>query len=154
MLFINFFYGRFILRKNMTELTFEYYNKLANQIITISSLLGGFSIAIIANFLVQETKTRLTNNIMIASTLSASLFLISVFAMTKIVMMTTEGYPQKVLDSDLLLPRGIGVFAFFFGIISLLTMISMAGWTKSKKMGKFTTIVGIITLIIILMMTS
>ena len=45
----------------MIELTFEYYNKLADQIITISSLLGGFSIAIIANFLVQETKTRLTD---------------------------------------------------------------------------------------------
>ncbi len=53
----------------MTEFTFEYYNKLADQIITISALLGGFSIAIIANFLVSETKTRLTNNIMIASTL-------------------------------------------------------------------------------------
>ena len=73
----------------MIELTFEYYNKLADQIITISSLLGGFSIAIIANFLVQETKTRLTNTIMLASTLSACFFLISVFAMTKIIMMTT-----------------------------------------------------------------
>ena len=136
----------------MTELTFEYYNKLANQIITISSLLGGFSISIIANFLIQETKTRLTNNIMLASTLSACLFLISVFAMTKIVMMTTEGYPRKVLASDLLLPRDIGSSAFFFGIISLLTMISMAGWTKSKKMGKFTTIAGIITLTLIIVL--
>ena len=138
----------------MIELTFEYYNKLADQIITISSLLGGFSIAIIANFLVQETKTRLTNTIMLASTLSACLFLISVFAMTKIMMMTTVGYPQDVTDSDLLLPRSIGVFAFFFGIISLLTMVSMAGWTKSKRMGTFTTIIGVITLTIILMMTT
>ena len=138
----------------MIELTFEYYNKLADQIITISSLLGGFSIAIIANFLVQETKTRLTNSIMLASTLSACFFLISVFAMTKIVMMTTVGYPQDVIDSDLLLPRSIGVFAFFFGIISQLSMISMAGWTKSKRMGTFTTIIGVITLTIILMMTT
>jgi len=47
----------------MTELTFEYWNKLASQTITISSLLGGFTIAVIANFLVSETKTRLKNNI-------------------------------------------------------------------------------------------
>ncbi len=86
--------------------------------------------------------------------LSACLFLISVFAMTNIIMMTTEGYPRKVLESDLSLPRGIGSFSFFLGIISLLTMIAMSGWTKSKKMGIFTTIVGIITLILMLSMTS
>lgn len=137
----------------MTELTFEYYNKLADQIITISTLLGGFSIAVIANFLVLDTKTRLTNNIMKASTLAACLFLVTVFAMTKVLLMTTEGYPKKVLDSDLLLPRGIGVFAFYFGTISLIVMISMAGWTKSKKMGIFTTIIGIITLMLVLFMT-
>ena len=138
----------------MTELTFEYYNKLADQIITISTLLGGFSIAVIANFLVLDTKTRLTNNIMKASTLAACLFLVTVFAMTKVLLMTTEGYPKKVLDNDLLLPRGIGVFAFYFGTISLIVMISMAGWTKSKKMGIFTTIIGIITLMLVLFTTS
>lgn len=138
----------------MTELTFEYYNKLANQIITISALLGGFSIAVIANLLVSDTKTRLTNNIMKTSTLAACFFLITVFAMTKVLLMTTEGYPKKVLDSDLLLPRGIGAFTFFFGTISLIVMISMAGWTKSKKMGIFTTIIGIITLIFVLFMTN
>ena len=138
----------------MTELTFEYYNKLADQIIMISTLLGGFSITIVANFLVSETKTRLTNNIMIASTLSACAFLISLFAMTKVIMMTTEGYPKKILESDLLLPSGIDGFSFFLGIICLLTMIALSGWTKSKKMGIFTTIVRIITLILTISMTS
>jgi len=138
----------------MTEITFEYWNKLADQTITISSLLGGFSIAIIANFLVSDTKTRLSNSIMVASTLAASFFLITVFSMTKLLMMTTNGYPIKVVDADLLLPRLIGVIAFLFGIISLLTMIGMAGWTKSKKMGRFTTTVGILTFILILMMLT
>lgn len=138
----------------MTELTFEYWNKLAAQTITISSLLGGFTIAVIANFLVSETKTRLKNNIMAASTLAASFFLITVFTMTKLLMMTTDGYPIKVVDTDLLLPRIIGVIAFLFGIISLLTMVSMAGWTKSRKMGIFTTTVGILTFLIIIMMLT
>lgn len=138
----------------MTELTFEYWNKLADQTITISSLLGGFSIAVIANFLVSETKTRLKNNIMAASTLAASFFLITVFSMTKLLMMTTDGYPNNVIDNDLLLPRIIGVIAFLFGVISLLTMVSMAGWTKSRKMGIFTTTVGILTFLIITMMLT
>ncbi len=138
----------------MTELTFEYWNKLAEQIMTISSLLGGFSIAVIANLLVSETKTRLQNNIMAASTLAASFFLITVFAMTKLLMMTTDGYPIKVVDGDLLLPRITGVMAFLFGIISLLTMISIAGWTKSRRMGIFTTSIGILTFLLIVILLT
>jgi hypothetical protein len=34
----------------MIEIALEYWNKLADQIIVISSLLGGFSIAVVANF--------------------------------------------------------------------------------------------------------
>ena len=138
----------------MTEITFEYWNKLAEQTITISSLLGGFSIAVIANFLVSNLNTKLSKSIMAVSTLAASFFLITVFAMTNLLMKTTVGYPFKVVDNDLMLPRVVGVIAFFLGIISLLAMISMSGWTKSKRMGTFTTILGIITLILILLMTT
>lgn len=138
----------------MNEITFDYLNKLASQITTISSLLGGFSIAIIANFLVSDTKTRLTNKIMGTSIFAASFFLVTIFAFTKVLMMTTEGYPMKVLLNDLTPYRTVGVITFLFGIISLLTMISMAGWTKSKKMGIFTTIVGVLTLIFILIITT
>ena len=138
----------------MTELTFEYWNKLAEQIITISSLLGGFSIAVIANFLVSDLNTKLSKSIMAVSTLAASFFLITVFAMTNLLMKTTVGYPFKVVDNDLMLPRVVGVITFFIGIISLVALISMSGWTKSKKMGRFTTILGTITLLLILLMIT
>ncbi|MBL4643425.1 MAG: hypothetical protein JKY44_07525 [Flavobacteriaceae bacterium] len=120
----------------------------------ISSLLGGFSIAVIANILVSDKNTRLLKNIMGASTLAASFFLVTVFAMTKLLMMTTNGYPLKVIESDLMLPRIVGMISFLFGIISLITMISLAGWTKSKKMGRFTTTIGIFTFIIIVIMLT
>lgn len=136
----------------MIEISFEYWNKLADQTLVISSLLGGFSIAIIANLLVSEVNTQLLKNVMIAATLAASFFLISIFGMTRVLLMTTEGYPLKVMQDDLFYPRTIGSLGFILGIISLLVVIAMAGWTKSKRMGKFTTIVGIITLIIILSM--
>lgn len=105
----------------MTEITFEYWNKLAGQTILISSLLGGFSIAIIANLLVAELNTRLGNSIMVCSTLSASFFLITVFAMTKLLLMTTQGYPLKVVADDLLIPRILGSLFFYLGIISLIS---------------------------------
>jgi len=138
----------------MEEMTFEYWNKLADQIIIISSLLGGFSIAVIANFLVSDINTRLSRIIMIASVLAASFFLISVFSMTKILMMTTEGFPMKMSDSALVTPSVIGGISLLFGIISLITMISLSGWTKSRKLGLFTTSVGFLTLVIILFMLT
>ena len=138
----------------MIEITFEYWNKLADQTIMISSLLGGFTIAVIANLLVSEVNTRIFKNIMIVSTLAASFFLVSVFAMTTLLMKTTTGYPLEVIESDLILPRIVGSISFILGIISLIAMISLAGWTKSKKMGRFTTAVGILTLILILTMTT
>ncbi len=136
------------------EISFEYWNKLANQVITISSLLGGFSIAIIANLLVSQAETRLIKVIMVASTLAGSFFLVTIFAMTKLLLMTTPGYPFNVISTDLDFPRWVGSVSFFLGVLSLITMISLAGWTKSKRMGRITTGLGILTLIFILLMTS
>ena len=133
------------------EITFEYWNKLASQTITMSSLLAGFSIAVIANFLVSELNTKLSKYIMAAAVLAACLFLISLFAMTSVVLMTTEGFPIKtVTQDDIRFPRLTGGFSFIFGIISLLAIVSLAGWTKSKKLGIFTTIIGALTFIFIL----
>lgn len=72
-------------------MTLEYWNALANQLILISSLLSGFSIAIVANLLVSETKSRLHINILKSATISAGCFLVIVFAMTSILMLTTPG---------------------------------------------------------------
>lgn len=71
------------------EITFEYWNKLADQIVTISSLLAGFSIAVIANILVSDIGTKLMKRIMVAASLAASCFLVTVFAMTKLLLMST-----------------------------------------------------------------
>ena len=138
----------------MLEITFEYWNKLANQIILISSLLGGFSIAVIANLLVSDVNTKLSRNVMLVSTLAASFFLVTVFAMTKIVMMTTNGYPLEVSENDLIFPRIIGAASFLIGTISLIAMISLAGWTKSKRMGITTTTIGILTFVLVLTMLT
>lgn len=131
------------------EITFEYWNKLATQTVFISSLLGGFSILVIANLLISDLNTRLSKYVMVVATLAASLFLVSIFAWTSVMMMTTVGFPKKIVSSDLIFDRILGVITFLSGTISLIAMISLVGWTKSKKMGIITTIVAGLTLILI-----
>ncbi len=138
----------------MIELSSKYWHELAKQTLFISSLLAGFSIAIIANLIVSEINTRFSKLIMIFSSLAAGSFLITVFAMTKLLMMTTDGYPFKVVSDDLMFPRMVGFLFLYLGVISLISIISLFGWTKSKKMGIFSTLVGVFTLIFILMMSS
>ena len=69
--------------------------------------------------------------------------------MIQISMMTTPGYFNEVMAKDFVIPRTIGMLTFMLGLFSLSVMISLSGWTKSKKMGRFTTVVGILTLLLI-----
>jgi len=135
----------------MNGISLEYWNELARQLILISSLLSVFSIAIVANLLVYNSNNRITMFILKTSTIAVGCFLTTVFAMTKILMMTTKGYPTKIADNAWELPIKIGTVTLFLGILSLLVVISLAGWTKSKSTGIFTTIVGFLTLLAILM---
>ncbi|WP_321282263.1 hypothetical protein [Marinifilum fragile] len=134
----------------MLELEPEYLNKIANQLIVISSLLSGFSIAVMANILVSNTEKRISNHILKVTTVAAACFLITLFAMTKILLMTTNGFPFKVENADLALPKIIGFIAFILGIIALSVLIALSGWTKSRRTGIFTTIIGVLTFIAIL----
>lgn len=137
------------------KMTLEYWNALASQLILISSLLSGFSIAVVANLLVSETKSRLNINILKSATISAGCFLVTVFAMTSILMLTTPGGIAKdVVENDFLKPRIIGMITFILGLFALTTLISLSGWTKSKKTGIFTTVVGVLTLLAILAVMS
>lgn len=92
----------------MGTMTSEYWNELANQYTLINALLAGFSILFIANLVFSSTSKRLSNYLLITSTLAASCFLISIFSMTKMVMMTTEGYPLEIDKNDFNLVRIIG----------------------------------------------
>ena len=134
----------------MVELPFEYWNKLATQLILTCALLGGFSIAVTANLLVNQSSGKLYNVILKVSTISSGSFLIAVFAMINVLQKTTDGYPFEVTPGDLTASRIVGGLTYILGIVSLLGVIGLAGWTKSKGTGIFTTVVSIISLILIL----
>ncbi len=134
----------------MLEIPQEYWNKLAEQLILISSLLSGFSIAVVANLLVHESKTRINNSIFKIATIAAGCFLVSVFASTSILMKTTPGYPLPLDESSLFFPQIVCGITFLLGIASLSAVLALSGWTKSKATGIFTTIIGVITFLFVL----
>lgn len=134
----------------MLDISLEYWNKLSSQTVFITSLLGGFSILVIANLLVTELKTKLAKYILLTSTLAACLFLVSIFAWTGVMMMTTPGYPGKIESGEFSYHRILGSFTLLLGIISLLSMISLVGWTKSRRIGVITTVIAILTFILIM----
>ena len=136
----------------MAELPFEYWNKLSSQFILISVFLGGFSIAVTANILISKSESRLLNIILKLATTSAGGFLTTVFAMTNILLATTEGNPSDVTHSELNTPRIIGLVGYLAGVFSLMAIIGLSGWTRSKGTGIFTTVVSAI--IFILFMVS
>lgn len=138
----------------MNELPFEYWNKLSSQFILISVFLGGFSIAITSNLLINKSEKRLYNVILRLATTSSSGFLTTVFAMTNILLATTNGSPLKATQSELNTPRIIGLLGYLVGVLSLFAVIGLSGWTKSKKTGIFTTMVSVITFILFLILSS
>lgn len=134
----------------MLELSFDYWNQLAGHLILTCALLTGFSIAITANLIINSNSNRLHNAILKVSTISSGCFLVAVFALTNILMKTTEGYPFEVTNADLTKPRIIGILSYMIGVVSLLTVIGMSGWTKSRNTGIFTTVVSAFALILIM----
>lgn len=132
----------------MAALPFEYWNKLSSQFILMSVFLGGFSIALMANLLTSKAEGKLYRVLLKLSTSSAGGFLTTAFSMTSILLGTTAGNPQTITQSDLNTPRIMGLVGYLIGVFSLLGIIGVAGWTKSKGTGIFTTVVSIVTLIL------
>lgn len=138
----------------MIELPLAYWHQLADQIIFISSLLSGFSLAVIIALLGFKPMEGVASHLLKAATIAAASFIVTIFAMTKVMMMTTEGYPFEVSDKLLMMPRTLGSISFFMGIIALISIIALAGWVKSKKLGWFTTIVAVLAFVLIFIMLS
>lgn len=134
----------------MLELPFDYWNKLASQLIVISSLLGGFSLSLIFTF--NKDGERNSKYLFRASTVASASFLVSILAMTKILMMTTVGFPYKIANNNLTFPRIIGTISFFIGCIAIISVIMLSGWNKNNPSKVFTTIIGALTFLLFVLM--
>lgn len=133
----------------MGNISLEYWNELSSQFLLINSLLAGFSIAIVTTLLVHDYNNRYLKMIFYVSVLAVFSFVISIFANTTIKMMTTQGYPLELKESKFFFARVTTAASFVIGILSIISIISISGWVKSKRTGWFTTVLGIISLLLI-----
>lgn len=132
------------------EISSAYWHELTKQTIFISALLGGFSLNVVVALLRRKRNDRIYNNIFRSGIIATASFLISIFSMTNIYMLTAESSPLKYNPSKINLLSLIGTSTLFLGIIALLIIISLSGWTKSKGMGIFTSIIGILSFFFIM----
>lgn len=138
----------------MIELSMTYLRELAIQTVFISAFLGGFSASILGTLILSENKHKVLKFLIIGTSLSAISFIVSVFAATQIIMISTEGYPLEVTDETTKMARIVIGLSFYLGVFSLIFVLATSGWVYSKGVGITTTILGIIGLILIFIAMS
>ena len=137
----------------MMELSNEYLNSLAQQLIFISAFLGGFSATILGTLIVSDNRSKYFRIMVVSSALAAMCFVVTLFGMTSIIFQTTDGYPLAVDTPGLVVIRLIAIFTMLIGLISFTVCIASSGWLISKKIGRFTTAIGVIAFILIVLMS-
>ena len=137
----------------MIELPLAYIKEMASQIIFISVFLGGFSATILGTLILSQNSNKILKKLIVSTSLSAMSFIVTVFTMVQLTMLSIPGYPIETSYEDIMLPRIIGIVAFFIGLLSLIFVVSISGWLQSRKLGIVTTTIGIIGLILVLIST-
>lgn len=138
----------------MIELTTEYWNTLASQLIVIGTLLGGFSFSSLFIITGIKSEPKLKSKLFKALTLASVGFIVSIFAMTNIIMRTTDGFPFEVTNKSLALPRILGMVSFLAGLVSILYAIAISGRIKDYNSKRFSFIVGVVGLVLIILLLS
>lgn len=132
-----------------------YLKALSEQTLIISVFLGGFSAAILGNFIVSNNNKRIMKVLILGLVIASSSFLLNIIADFGTIMVLTPGYPYgtKIKNEILNDCYSIAGPTILIGIISLISVIGLTGWLKSKKLGIATTIVGVLTLILVFYVT-
>lgn len=138
----------------MLTLSNDYINALATQIIFISVFLGGFSATLLVTLLVADNECKMMKVLIVSAASAAILFIIATFAMTKLVMVTTPGFPMKIGEEEMKSARVFGTLAHMGGILALMFTVGASGWLKSRHLGIATTTLGAIGFIAIVILLS
>ncbi len=134
----------------MEPLSLEYLRVLSSQLIFISVFLGGVSAGILGNLITSNKSGKLINVMIFGYAIASTAFIVSVFSMTKTLVMVTPGSPFPKPEVFQSATNPLGVLGFFLGIIALLFMIALSGWLKSKKLGIATSIIALIGFLIVM----
>lgn len=136
----------------MTDLSSAYFAELANQLIFISAFLGGFSATILGTLIASENNGKIIKVLIILISISAATFILTVIAMTKIILIHAPDSPLANGEDLVSLPRVIGSLSFLVGMTALLLVISLSGWLKSVKLGIVTSALGLCSLFMVMLL--
>jgi hypothetical protein len=113
------------------KITLEYWNTLANLTILTSTLLIRFSVSAVTNLLVFNKNDTLTNCVLKSAMLSAGYFLVIIFIITPILIITTtENFLKPSIIDDFLIHSVIAMVTVLIGLLSLVVIILLSGWIQ------------------------
>ncbi|KAA9331388.1 hypothetical protein F0P96_14170 [Hymenobacter busanensis] len=124
----------------MQELSPEYLAEIARQMSAISAFLGGFAAAFLGTLLTQSTPRRVVSWAVASAAVASVGFIITVIAMTKLVVVLHPQAPANVSKSGVLGARATGLLCFMLGIYALMASIGLSGWLRSRRMGIITSV--------------
>ena len=120
------------------------------QLTLLSSIIGGFSLAIAVEFLAGEKKQRIAGFMIGVFILTASLLLIATSVGSQIVvkMAVLENVPLQDAPPHLLenMPTAASFVSLFYyvGLGLFIAGLGLAGWLHSKTLGIATTIMAVL----------
>ncbi|WP_046757629.1 hypothetical protein [Kordia jejudonensis] len=138
---------------NIPDLPVEYFKILAEQAVFISAFLGGISATILVTFIITNNDKKVFKYMMLFAAIAAVSFIVAIFGMTKIQLLLAPDSPYEHIKAQLVFPRVVGGLSFYSGINSLLVVISLSGWLRSKRLGIITTILGVIAIVLTFSLT-
>ncbi len=122
---------------------------ISTQIILICTFLAGFSATILSSFVTKKNTDMISNVIILSLLVSTCAMIISLFLLTNVFILTTEGIKSGLSPAELSDQFNTSVKVVFVGLGAFLTFISLSGWLNSRWMGVITTIIGILTFVTI-----
>lgn len=115
------------------------------QIALLSSIIGGFSVAIAVELLVGERKQRITPALIVIFVLTASMLLISTSVSSQVVIkmdvvqsMQFNDIPE-FLRENLPVAATISAAVYYIGLGLFILGLGLSGWLHSKTVGLITT---------------
>jgi len=125
----------------VAELPSSYLLGIAEQLISVSALLGGFAATYLGTLLFSCPRSR-TGGLTIGLTaVSACGFIVSVLALAALTIQLRPDAPAAYATATRLLGgRILGIAGFVLGIYALLVAIGLSGWLRSRRLGLATTI--------------
>lgn len=133
----------------MLDLPDTFLREIGVQSLLMSTFLGGISVSILGNLMVSDKNGKLIKVLIIGLSISSLSFILSILSSFELILILTEGYNEEVNSEMLTDNMRIVGRTTLIGLFSLISVISLSGWMKGKKLGIITTILGIITLLFI-----